>query len=396
MKTGIAALVLGYVLSQFYRAFLAVLTPVLAQDLGATPEVLADASGWWFLGFAAMQLPVGAALDRVGPRLTASVLLAVGALGAAIFAMATGPGTIKLAMALIGAGCAPVLMASYYIFARVFSPAAFGTLAGVVIGIGSLGNIAASIPLSAAVEAMGWRATVWGLAAITAGVAVAIFVLVRDPEKLRHEQRGSVIDLLRIPALWPVFLLMFVCYAPPAGIRGLWIGPWYRDVFGADAAAIGWVTLAMGLAMVAGNFAYGPMERLLGSRKWVNFGGNFVLMLCLVALGFTAGQSGWLLVVLLMCIGFFGSSFPMVMAHGRAFLPPHLMGRGVALINLFGIGSAGLMQMVTGRINKALTPPADLLNSPPPSLPYTAIFWFYAALVGAGLLIYLFAQDRTD
>lgn len=77
--------------------------------------------------------------------------------------------------------------------------------------------------------------------------------------------------------------------------------------------------------------------------------------------------------------------------------PPHLVGRGcVALINLFGIGATGLMQMVTGRINKSLTPAGDLLNSAPPSLPYAAIFWFYAALVGAGLLIYLFAQDRTD
>ncbi len=396
MKTGIAALVLGYVLSQFYRAFLAVLTPVLTQDLGATPEVLADASGWWFLAFAAMQLPVGAALDRVGPRITASALLAVGALGAAIFATATGAGQIKLAMALIGAGCAPVLMASYYIFARVFSPAVFGTLAGVVIGIGSLGNIAASIPLSAAVEAMGWRATVWALAGVTAVVALAIFALVRDPDKVSHSQRGSVLDLLRIPALWPVFILMFVCYAPPAGIRGLWIGPWYRDVFGADAKAIGWVSLAMGLAMVAGNFAYGPMERVLNSRKWLNFGGNALLLACLLALGAMADREGWPTVALLMGVGFFGATFPMVMAHGRAFLPPHLVGRGVALINFFGIGAVGLMQMVTGRISKALTPAGDLLNSAPPSLPYAAIFWFYAALVAAGLLVYLFAQDRTD
>jgi hypothetical protein len=44
----------------------------------------------------------------------------------------------------------------------------------------------------------------------------------------------------------------------------------------------------------------------------------------------------------------------MVMAHGRAFLPPHLMGRGVSLINLFGIGAAGLMQIITGRIHTAL------------------------------------------
>lgn len=396
MKVGIAALILGYVLSQFYRAFLAVLTPVLAQDLGATPEVLAEASGWWFLAFAAMQLPLGAALDRVGPRLTASSLLAVGAVGAAIFATAQGVGGIKLGMALIGAGCAPVLMASYYIFARQFSPAVFGTLAGMVIGIGSLGNIAASIPLSAAVAAMGWRATVWGLAAVTALVAVAILALVRDPARVEHSQRGSVLDLLRIPALWPVFILMFVCYAPPAGIRGLWVGPWYRDVFGADATAIGWVTLAMGLAMVAGNFAYGPMERVLGTRKWLNFGGNTLLLACLIALGFAAGRPGWLPVALLMGVGFFGASFPMVMAHGRAFLPPHLVGRGVSLINLFGIGSAGLMQMVTGRISKALAPAGDLANSAPPSLPYAAIFWFYAALLAAGLAVYLFARDRSD
>lgn len=34
MRAGIAVLVLGYVLSQFYRAFLAVLAPVLKVELG--------------------------------------------------------------------------------------------------------------------------------------------------------------------------------------------------------------------------------------------------------------------------------------------------------------------------------------------------------------------------
>ena len=57
MRIGIAALILAYVLSQFYRAFLAVLTPVLKADLGVTAADLASASGWWFLAFAAMQVP---------------------------------------------------------------------------------------------------------------------------------------------------------------------------------------------------------------------------------------------------------------------------------------------------------------------------------------------------
>jgi MFS family permease len=201
MRIGIAALILAYVLSQFYRAFLAVLSPVLKADLGLSAADLATASGWWFLAFAAMQVPVGAALDRIGPRLTAGVLMAVGAGGALMFAQAGGAGQLSVAMALIGVGCAPVLMASYYIFAREFPPVVFGTLAGITIGIGSLGNVAASLPLSAAVEAFGWRGTVLGLAAITGAVAVVILALVRDPARLETGREGSLLDLLRLPAI---------------------------------------------------------------------------------------------------------------------------------------------------------------------------------------------------
>ena len=220
MRSGIVALVLAYVLSQFYRAFLAVLTPVLAKDLGATPESLASASGLWFLAFALMQIPVGAALDRIGPRRTAAGLLAVAGVGAAVFATAKGAGGINLAMVLIGAGCAPVLMASYYLFARSFSPSVFGTLAGVVIGIGSLGNIAASVPLSAAVQAFGWRGTMTVLATVTLAISAAVWLLVRDPRRVETAHQGSLLDLLKIPALWPVMIMMAACYAPAAGLRG--------------------------------------------------------------------------------------------------------------------------------------------------------------------------------
>jgi hypothetical protein len=132
MRAGLVFLVAGYVLSQFYRAFLAVLTPILGAEIGATPGDLAVSSGIWFLIFAVMQVPVGEALDRIGPRLTASVLLGLGGGGGAlVFALAGGPWAVHVAMALIGIGCSPVLMASYYIFARQFPAAQFATLAAV-------------------------------------------------------------------------------------------------------------------------------------------------------------------------------------------------------------------------------------------------------------------------
>lgn len=390
MKAGVAALVLGYVLSQFYRAFLAVLAPALQADLGIAPRVLADASGLWFLAFALAQLPVGWALDRIGPRRTAAVLLAAGGGGgAAVFALAQGPGAVLAAMALIGLGCAPVLMASYFIFARSFPPAVFGSLAGAVIGIGSLGNIAGSAPLAWAADTFGWRATVGSVGALTLVVALAIAVLVRDPPALPPGPKGRLTDLLAMPALWPVLIMMTVCYAPAAALRGLWAGPYVADVFGADAAGIGRVTLIMGLAMIAGNFAYGPMERLLRSRKRVILGGNLLTLACLVGLWLVPGESLALSTALLAGVGFFGASFPMVIAHGRAFLPPALTGRGVTLLNLFGIAATGVLQMATGRVYGAL-------SGTDPVRPFAAIFALCAVLLALGLAVYARSRDRTD
>ena len=389
MRIGIAALILAYVLSQFYRAFLAVMTPVLTQDLGVTAAELASASGWWFLAFAAMQVPIGAWLDRVGPRLTSGLLMALGAGGAVLFSQATGALQIKLAMALIGIGCAPVLMAGYFIFARSYSPAAFGTLAALMLGVGTLGNVASSLPLSWAVTAFGWRETVLGLAAITAVVALAILVLVRDPERLDGARGGSLLELLRMPALWPILIMMTVCYAPIAGLRGLWIGPYFADVHGAEQLEIGRISLWVGLAMVAGNFAYGPLDRWLHSRKGLVVAGNAVTLACLIALWWFAAATPLLATVLLMAAGFFGASFPIVLAHGRSFVPPHLMGRGVTLLNLFGIAPIGIAQIVTGRIHAAT-------EATTPAAPFQAVFLFFAVATAIGLAVYLLSQNRTD
>ena len=182
MRLGITALVLGYTLSQFYRAFLAVLTPQLQAELQITSTQLGDASGLLFLTFALMQVPIGFALDRVGPKRTTAILHMVGGAGGALlFAFAQSPAQIIWAMGLIGVGCAPVLMGSMYIFARNYPAAVFGTLSGVLIGVGSLGNLGAALPLSLAAEALGWRVAMGFLGCVTALAALGVVIFVRDP-----------------------------------------------------------------------------------------------------------------------------------------------------------------------------------------------------------------------
>ena len=390
MRAGIAFLVIAYTLSQFYRAFLAVLSPVLMQDLGATTGDLARASGLWFICFAAMQLPVGWALDHLGPRRTAATLFLIGGGGGAtIFALAQTPGAITWAMMLIGIGCAPILMATYYIFARQYSAAIFGTLAGVTVGLSSLGNILSATPLAWLIAAFGWRATVGGFAGLTIVIALAIALLVRDPEKPAGEAKGRLSDLLRMPQLWPLFAMMFVCYAPAAGLRGLWISPYMADRFSADLALIGNVTLVMGLAMVAGNFLYGPADRLFGGRKRPILIGNAIVALVCLSFWLAPPQGLGMAIALFALIGLCGASYPLVISHGRSFCPPHLTGRGVTLLNLFGMGGAGVMQFATGPTYAALARNND------PATAYGTLFGLIGLIIIAGLALYLWAKDST-
>ena len=393
MRIGLIVLVLGYVLSQFYRAFLAVLTPALEADLGATAADLSYASGLWFIVFAVMQIPVGEALDRIGPRLTAVVLFSFGGAGGAlVFAMAQTPVHIAWAMALIGIGCSPVLMAAYYIFAKMYPAVLFSTLAGATIGFGSLGNLASSAPMAWAADAFGWRETMVALAMLTLLVSIAIWLVVKDPPKVASTSpRGSVLDILKIKALWLIFPMMFVNYAPAAGLRGLWVGPYGTDVFGADTSMIGTMTLVMGLAMIAGNFAYGPMDRVFGTRKWVVFVGNALGAVgCFTLFAVQGTASVWVATALLALVGLAGASFPMMIAHARPFFPEHLTGRGVTLMNLFGIGGVGVMQIVTGRLMMFWQ------DTKGDGEAYALLFGFYGILLCCGLTIYAFSKDRTD
>ncbi|MDH4984866.1 MFS transporter [Aminobacter anthyllidis] len=390
---GIATLAIAYVLSQFYRSFMAVLTPALTAELGATKAQLSFASGAFFITFALAQFAIGVSLDRFGPRRTASTLLLLGGGGGAfVFASATAPWMVTVAMAMIGIGCAPVLMSSLFIFARTFSIARFSVLASWMVAFGTAGNVIGAAPLAQAAEAFGWRPVMAGLGVITIAAALAVLVVVRDPKSPEGMESGNAgfggyLELLRMRVLWPIIPLTAINYAPTTGIRGLWSGPYLADVYGADALLIGQVTFFMAFAMVAGAFVYGPLDTMFRTRKWVAVVGNTIGLAAILYLALNVVSDITTVTIVFVIIGVTGGSYGLLMAHARAFLPPHLIGRGVTLMNFFAIGGVGLMQFATGAVVTANVVPGD------PTAAYSALFWFYVLMLGVAIVIYLWARD---
>ncbi|MEJ1157708.1 MFS transporter [Prosthecomicrobium sp. N25] len=387
-----AILILAYLLSQFFRAFLAVIAPELARDVGLDPGDLGLVSGAFFVTFALAQIPIGIALDRIGPRITVAVLMLSAVAGSLLFAVAERPWQPIAGMGLIGIGCAPVYMASLYIIGRTKSAAGFATWSSLIVAVGSLGNLFAATPFASLVAAYGWRAGMATVGALTVASALSVLIVVRDPPPLTTSgPRGNPFamgEVLGIRQLWPILPIALTAYPILAATRGLWIGPYFSEVHGLGPVDRGNAVMAMVIAMIAGAVVYGPLDRVLGTRKWVIVGGTVATVAALAALALRPGLGVVAAALLFGVMGGFGMTYGVVMAHARAFLPEHALGRGLSVMNTCMIGGAGVLQPISGAYVGALA-----AEGMAPAEIYAALFGGFGLLLAASLGIYLFAKD---
>ncbi len=398
--TIVVTLATAYVASHFFRASNVTIGLDLMRDLGIGPEALGGLTGAFFFGFAAMQIPCGFFFDRFGPRKTVTGMLILATLGGAIFTLAPTWPILLTGRVLMGAGFGVMLIGSMVVISRWFPPDRFSTLTAMVLSIGLLGNLAATTPLAWASEAVGWR-TVFGAAVIfTALASIAVWVVVRDappghpflvrtPEPPREMLQGLV-EVLRNPALWPILALNFCNYACTFTVQGLWGGPFLREVHGLTPIEAGNVLLAAVIAYQIGMLTFGPMDRLLDTRKWIALGGTLAVISILAVLALASRPPVWLPVGAMIAIGFFSASSTMVMTHGRGIIPDRLIGRGMATINTAVMFGVACMQSISGIVVGAFEPLASGART---ETAYRALFGVLTVVLIVAIAIYSRSQD---
>lgn len=393
----LAALSLTYVLSQFFRIAIGVVAPEIAADLGLDPARLGVLSAAWFIAFAAAQIPVGVALDRLGPRRTIAVMLLFAAAGCAVFAGARGLWSAVLGQLLIGLGCAPMLMGTLVVIARFYDPGRFASVAAVVLSFGGVGMLLAASPLALAAELVGWRGAFLGMAGAVLVALVLVLAAVRDrppgsaarpPEESLGEAVRGVGRLLGNRSLWPLLPMAFVAYAVVVTLRGLWLGPYLDEVFALSPVGRGQVLLLVSLAMVVAPLGYAAIERRLDSRRGPVSVGCALTVGALAGLALVPGGSLALAGGLATLIGATGMTYSLVMAQGRRFFAPHEVGRGLTLMNGVNMAGVAVLQIATGSMVDSL----QGLSLPPATI-YRWLFAALAVALALALLVYRRSRD---
>jgi len=347
-------------LSQFHRSALGVIAPELSADLALTPPMLGAANGMFFAAILVMQLPVGIALDRLGPHLVVAGLSVIAVLGLVLQGLATDGTTLLVARALIGIGCAASFMSAVVLCARWYAGGDMTLALSRIFALSQMGILLAGAPLAWLAGWLGWREAFLISALLTGLAALAWWRLVQDdppdkpaptrkPESLMEALRGQF-SIWRLPGLSRVLALHLVAYAAAATVIGLWAGPYLADVHGLDANARGRALAVMGLAMPIGLLLVGPLEKHFFPRATLITAGAALSALMLIGLALWPTPPLPVALGLLVGLIFFSSYPVLLVTEARGLFPDHLVGRGATTVNMAQLLGSALLPLLVGLV----------------------------------------------
>jgi len=286
----------AYFLSTLIRAVTATLAPTLVQEFALSAGDLGLLAGAYFLGFALTQLPLGAWLDRLGPKRVVLAFLSVAVLACAAFARASGFAELLLGRLLCGVGVSACLMGPLTSYRRWYAPGAQMRASSWMLMTGALGMVASTLPVQWLLPVVGWRGLFLILGVLLA-VSMALIawqvpgpaesqvpVVASDnpdasPSAAQPGETSPISPVSSSPntgyaAVWrdPFFRSLapfgLVGYGGMVAIQTLWAAPWLVNVAGYSASEAAAVMFWLNVAMLLAFLLWGWINPWLTRRGW--------------------------------------------------------------------------------------------------------------------------------
>jgi predicted MFS family arabinose efflux permease len=397
MATVFLVLALAHFFSTLIRAVTATLAPTLSAELDLQAHDLGLLGSGYFFGFALMQMPLGAWLDRHGPRTVLLVLLGLAVIGCVGFSLAYSFTGLLLARALCGAGLSACLMGALTGYRNWFNTHDQLRANAWMLMVGSVGMLCATLPVQWVVSAWGWRPLFIGMGASLLLVMACIRWCLPPwsaASKAGTAQAGYS-NIWKNRHFWRVVPLGFCGFGGLVAIQTLWASPWMVHVGGwtpsESAAGLFSINLTMLLSFWIWGWITPDLHRHgITVERLITWGAptSHIAMAWLVLQG--PDTPSWIPVMLtLFCVC---STFvSMTQSWVGLSFPPHLAGRALSSYNLVIFSGVFTLQWAIGYS-------IDVLQEHGLSL-ISAYQWTFGCLglssLGAWLFFVLFPRQEV-
>jgi Nitrate/nitrite transporter len=399
----------AYVIAVLQRTSLGVAGVQAADRFDISASVLSSLVVLQIIVYAALQIPVGMLLDRVGPKFliaTGAVLMMVGQV-----ALALSP-SIGIAIAgriLVGAGDAMTFISVIRLLASWFSGKILPQLSQWTGNIGALGQVLSAVPLSWALHNVGWSTSFVTAAALSALAFVLVFVLLADGDEpaavaahssSRRSALGQLRQSLARPGTQLGFWASFVTMSSGTAFSLLWGFPAMVGGLGySPALASGLLTLIVGVGLVSG-----PILGILSARFPLRRSTLILGIVAAIGVAWSAVLIWpgvpplWLIVVLIVTMGIGGTGAMIGFDFARTFNPLRNLGSANGVVNVGGFLACFIMMFLIGvlldvqnqwRIGHGL--PDDLFSWDS----FRVAFLVQYLVIGAGVVFLVVARRRT-
>jgi sugar phosphate permease len=348
-----------YLFGFFQRVTPASLAPDLMRDFALSAAGLGNLSAFYYYAYAAVQIPTGVVVDRLGPSRMFLVGAVLAGAGSLIFAWAESAIVAGLGRALIGAAHGVAWVSMLKLVTHWFAPARFATLSGLSLAVGTLGAVLAGPPLRLLADSFGWRGVIAVSGALALGLALAIRLLMRDdptqrgfashlPEAHHDAPHASIAAdlraILRYPNPWLLALVNSGVCGAFLAFTGLWGVPLLSQVHGIGVAQAALVTSSMLVLFAAGAPVFGLWSDRLQRRKLPFAIGGSVMVVGFAVLTAVPAAPLGVLVPVLLAASFGAGSMALSFGFAKESAPLRLQGTATGVVNA-GVMLGTLVQM---------------------------------------------------
>lgn len=401
--------VAAYMVAVLQRSSLGVAGVEAAERFEISASLLSSLGVIQIVVYAALQVPVGMVLDRIGPRaliVFGGVLMLTGQL-----MLAVTP-TLGFALAgrlLVGAGDAMTFISVLKLLSFWFSGRILPQASQWTGNIGQLGQILSVVPFSWLLQSFGWTTAFASAGAASAVVLLLVLVFVANsphgagPGESAKDLRQSLRqlkDAMRRPGTQLGFWSHFITQSPGTVFVLLWGFPFMVGALDySHELAAGLLVLLVVAGFIAGP-TLGILSALFPLRR-----SNLVLGAVTVILGswavvlaWPAEPPLWLVSILIFTMGVGGPGSLIGFDFARQFNPQRNLGSATGIVNVGGFLATFVIMFCMGIVLDVVNQqrvadglPDDLFSWEG----FRVAFLVQFVVVGFGIGAMLHARRRT-
>ena len=295
---------LGYYISNLLRAITATISPNLISEFNLSAGDLGLLGGGYFLGFAAVQIPLGYLLDNKGPKKIVSYFLLIAVLGMISFSLSENFITLLLSRILIGIGVGACLMGPLTAYRIWYQDETQQRANSWMLMVGAIGMLSSSLPVQFFLPIIGWRMIFITLALLTIFCIILIIFFIPNWNKANiqsnSKDNGSLKEIWNNDFFKSLVPMGFFNYGGLFAIQTLWAGPWMVKVSGytPEQSANGLFIIYFSLLISFLSWGYlvpKISKNVSDTIKLLKFGAplNLIVLAFIIYLGPKAGAYHW-------------------------------------------------------------------------------------------------------